>query len=197
MGRAIRESTELRLGADNPRVILLFMKTPSLCLSLFLITMTVNAQPTWEDVMTRLNSDLMALKSLPALPNGIVLPNLFAMSTEDRAALRKTVANRSPDQDQVMMRYADAMAKFYEKTVVPWDLAYALTSVLAGKDLSNDALTPLTGAILHAVYSAFVCINTGSHLGNSAHLRPAVEHAYHALLPLHPPPPTPRTPTPL
>ncbi len=134
--------------------------------------------------MTRLNSDLMALKSLPALPNGIVLPNLFAMSTEDRAALRKTVANRSPDQDQVMMRYADAMAKFYEKTVVPWDLAYALTSVLAGKDLSNDALTPLTGAILDAVDSAFVCMNTGSDLGNSVQFRASVEHAYHALLAL-------------
>ena len=77
------------------------------------------------------------------------------------------------------------MSKVYGETVIPWDLAYALTSVLAGKDLSNDNLRPLTRAILEAVSSAFLCRNEHSNLRDSVQLRAAVEHAYRALLALN------------
>jgi hypothetical protein len=159
------------------------MNAGSLCL--LLLTMMVSAQTIRDEVIvTRLNSDLMALKFLPSLPNGKKLPDLVAMTREDRAALAARVANRNPDQHQVILRYADAMAKLYEETVIPWDLAYALTSVLAGKNLSNHTLTPLTSAILEAVDRAFVCRDTQSDLGKSPQFRASIELAYDALLAL-------------
>jgi len=67
-----------------------------------------------------------------------------------------------------MLRFADDVSKIYGESVIPWELAYALTSVLAGKDLSNPDLAPLTRAILEAVSSAFLCRSEHSNLRESA-----------------------------
>ena len=145
---------------------------------LLLFTLTVSAQTTGDDeLVSRLNSALLPLKSLP---KGDALPDLVAMTAEDRAALRAAVANQNPAQNRVMLRFADDMAELYGVAVILWDFAYALTSVLAGKDVSQDTLTPLTSSILGALDSAFA----RSNLRKSAQFRASVEHAYDALLAL-------------
>jgi len=114
---------------------------------------------------------VQALKFLPSLPIGQALPDLLRIAKEDRAALRATVASKNPDQDRVMLRYADDVSKIYGETVIPWDLACALTSVLAGKDRGRGQ-------------RAFACRNEQSSLRQPVEFRTAVERAYGALLAL-------------
>jgi len=68
---------------------------------------------------------------------------------------------------------------------VSWSQAYTLTSVLAGKDLSEATLTPLTHAILGMMDSALVCLNTSARLHDSARFHTFAEQAYTALLALN------------
>jgi hypothetical protein len=118
------------------------MKAWLLCLLLFPVT--VGAQPAHDEVViTQLNSHLLALKVLPPLPDGKSLSNVYLMDRQQRAAIRKTLDSQNSDQQKAMRSYADAVGKLYQKPVIPWDLAFALTSVLAGRDLSNDSLPPL------------------------------------------------------
>jgi hypothetical protein len=132
------------------------MKT--LSLGLLLVAMTVNAQPIGDDaIVTRLNLDLMALRSLSV---------------------------GSPERSQAMGRYASDINKLYPIGFVTRDLAYALTSALAGKGLSDDTLTPLTRATLGIIDSAFACRTDSSDLRNSVQFRASIEQAYHALLAL-------------
>jgi hypothetical protein len=176
------------------------MKTCAL--SLLLFAMTVHAQRAPDAAgVSQLNADLMALKSLPTLPGGDTLPDPLPMAVTGREALRHSV---SPVQEQVMQQYSRDLnmilakhrvtivdgkdeglegptAGLRGKAFVSWDQAYALTSVLAGKDLSEDLLAPLSGAILGMVDSALVCLNDSSRLRDSAGFRASSEQAYKAL----------------
>jgi hypothetical protein len=105
-------------------------------------------------VVDRLNADLRVLESLPALRPGVVLPDVTAMTPEAREALRAAVANEFPEQDLAMQRYASDVMKTRGMSAVPWDLAYALTSVLRGRKLTDSELTDLNRAMLEAVDAA-------------------------------------------
>jgi hypothetical protein len=94
------------------------------------------------------------------------------------------IASQNSDQQKAMRSYADAVGKLYQKPVIPWYLAFALTSVLAGRDLSNDSLAPLTRAILGALDSAFVCKDVECDLRSSTEFRASVGEAYDSLLAL-------------
>jgi hypothetical protein len=177
------------------------MKTCSL--SLLLLATTVHAQtvPNAQRV-SQLNADLMALRSLPALPAGTTLPDPLTTKGADGVALMRSP---SPDQERAIarlqgdlfsltqQRYAE-IDKFkpgespWMKTFQPlsggWEVAYALTNVLAGKELSDTALTPLTSAMLEMMDSALDSLSNETNLQDSADFRTSVEHAYKALLAL-------------
>jgi hypothetical protein len=153
-----------------------------------LLAVTVQAQTAPEfDFVSRLNADLLPLSALPALSSPL----------EDgvsKAAARKTV---SPEQNAIMDKYRQDLIGFERqrdlatsrpdsllvgmRSFFSWDEAYKLTSALAGKELSEGNLTPLSEAIRGIANSAVVCRNTGSALLDSAEFRASAEKANDAL----------------
>src|SRR5207248_2820429 len=61
------------------------------------------------------------------------------------------------------------------------DQGYKLTSALAGKDLSEDNVTPLVEGIIGMAESAIECRNTSAPLQNSAAFRTSAEKTWTAL----------------
>ena len=165
--------------------------------------MTVHAQTTADPrSASPLKADLMALKSLPGLPAGTTLPDPPTTKGADRVAL---MTSPSPERERAVerlqrdlfnltgQRYAEIdkfkpgespLMKTFQPLSGGWEIAYALTNVLAGKDLSDAALTPLTDAMLDMMDSALDSLSNETKLDDSAEFRTSAEQAYKALLAL-------------
>ena len=166
------------------------MKTWFLFLSIFMAS--VHGQTLTEtEIVARLNSDLVALKSLP--------PSFASLETgvHNRGTLQAMV---SPDQFAIMQRYRQAVGAFQRQRhrdaiassknladgggmlgFANWNQAYLLTSLLAGRDLSDASVTPLTHAILGIVDGAVTCLETSAPLRSSARARTSADATYSAL----------------
>jgi hypothetical protein len=107
------------------------MKKQSLCLLIFAAMATAQS-PDHKELVARLTADLMPMRSIESSP--------------DNAA-----------QQRVMAQFATDISKLHPPGFVSRDLAYALTSAIAGKDLSDDNLTPLVNGILANFGSALAC----------------------------------------
>jgi hypothetical protein len=66
--------------------------------------------------------------------------------------------------------------------VVPWHLAFALTTVLSGRELSDEAIGELINRVLDAFDAAYTCREQGCFLGYSAEFRSAVTRVRDALV---------------
>ena len=137
--------------------------------ALLLFAVTVGAQPDrYEAILTRLNRHLLPLKSM--------------------------AASQGAAQEEIMRRYADEMSKLYQTTVIPRDLSRSLTAALAGKDLTNENLMPLTRSIVAALNLAFDCRESRQcELGKLEGFRSSALGTYNALLALGAGPPQART----
>lgn len=134
------------------------MKTAAL--SLLLFSMAANAQPLSHDEMVaQLNQVLLPLKSVADLPQA---------------------------QAEIATRFVSDLARHYVDGFAVQGLGKPLARVLAGKDLSDDTLTPLTEAILGVIDSTRAWRGDGSRgLRTSPELRASLEQAYSALTALH------------
>jgi hypothetical protein len=61
------------------------------------------------------------------------------------------------------------------------DLAYKLTRALAGKELSEEKVTPLNEAVVQMIESAFECRDKSTSLRDSPTFRDAAAKAWTAL----------------
>jgi hypothetical protein len=148
------------------------METGLPCL-LFLAIASAAGQQLPGPLHAQINANLRLLRSLPA---GDPLPDLTAISPESHLALKQRVSESNPRQDRIMRLFAfDIASSYRDKPVVPWNFAFALTTVLAGREVPDEMLTRLTDEILDAFDAAFACRNQGCYLGYSAEFRRAAE----------------------
>jgi hypothetical protein len=155
------------------------MRTAVACLLVSLVSARAQT-PSVDDFISRLNADLMRLKS----------------ATAGDADLQKTVARafredigKFESQRNFEMKDEAAVDPLLIAGFVPGKSAERLIALLVGKNLSQANLTPLNSAILAMVESAVVCRNTHTSLKDSAQFQVAAEAAYKALpaLGLHDP----------
>ena len=153
-----------------------------LLLPITLLAQTFSA----AQLMDRLSDDLLALSSLPGLPEGSVVVNPLRLAGTDLAKLKAVVKAETPMLDSAMERFAAHAAERYDRLVIPWSLAYVLTSTLAGANLPADSAKLLVASILSSLDSAFVCYETSRPrcLENSVQFRLSVTSAHHTLLAL-------------
>jgi hypothetical protein len=106
---------------------------------LLLLAATATAQTLPEHrVVDRLSDDLVALASLPAMPEGRVVVNPLQLDPNDRAALKTAVKGQTPALDGIMLRFAAHAAERYDKYVVTWSLAYVLPAPWLAGDCQRD-----------------------------------------------------------
>jgi hypothetical protein len=158
------------------------MTTSSRQLIALLLAPTLFAQIPQNEVADRLTADLIALTSIPALPEGSVVPNPRSLDRLALATLKSAVKNRNPELDSAMQKFAADAAQRYDKYVIPWSLAYVLTSALAGKDLPRNSANHIATSTLNALDSAFVCRRTATNLRDSAPFVSALKTLQETLL---------------
>jgi len=164
----------------------------SRCLIALLLAPTLFAQTHPDEVADRLTADLIALNSIPALPEGSVVLNPRSLDRLDLAILKTTVKNRTPDLDRAMQSFAADAAPRYAKYVIPWSLAYVLTSVLAGKNLPRNSAETIATSTLNALDTAFACRRTSTPVRESAQFLSALKALRETLLILEVNPPNVR-----
>jgi hypothetical protein len=131
------------------------MKKRSLCLLIF-ATIANAQQPDSKALIARLNADLMPMRSIESSPD-------------------------NPAQKHVMVQFATDISKLHPPGFVSRDLAYALTSAIAGKDLSDDNLTPLVTGILANFVSALACKAASCDLMKSVQFSTSIKQTHSAL----------------
>ena len=157
------------------------MKTAVWCL-LFLAA-RVGAQTIPDELVDRLATDLSALRNLPN-PNGERLRGFLDLTRSDLTALRSFVSQQAPEQNRAMTRFVDDIADRYGKVLIPWDVAYALTSALAGRELPDEMLKQLSSSFVLAIDSTVSCRDTRSSLRKSVKFRAALESMNNSLVSL-------------
>ena len=158
------------------------MTTSSRCLIFLLLASALFAQTHQNEVAQRLAADLIALTSMPGLPEGSVVLNPRSLDRLDLLNLKAVVKNRTPDLDSAMQKFAADAAPRYDTYVIPWSLAYVLTSVLAGKNLPRNSANLIATSTLTALDSAFVCRRTSTPLRNSAQFLSSLKTLQETLL---------------
>ena len=158
------------------------MKTARNCLLALLLASPLVAQNRSHGVIERLTSDLTSLSSVQTTSKGVSVINPLVLDRLDLAHLKATVKGHNPDLDGIMQRLAADAAKRYDKYVIPWSLAYVVTSVLAGKDLPRHSATLLSTSIIAALDGAFMCRRTATPLRDSPEYRSALTDLRETLL---------------
>jgi hypothetical protein len=163
------------------------MKTVSL--SLLLLAMILHAQPMSDvDIVARMTSDLLPLKSTltasEPLSDEVYTPvELQSLVTYSQHKIiqsyQKDLMEVQFKNNRTVRKPADGSLSF--GSFFSPDQAYKLTSALAGKDLSEESLTPLVEGIVGMAESAVECRNTSSSLQNSAVFRSSAQKAWAAL----------------
>ncbi len=166
------------------RTYTLVMKTASHCSLALLLSPTLFAQSRSDEVVERLTADLISLSSVRGMPEGSAVLNPLSLGRLDLARLKAMVKDQNPDLDSTMQRFAADAAERYDKYVIPWSVAYVVTSVLAGKDLPRNSVTWLVTSIVTALDSAFVCRRTSTPLRDSAEFGSALKRLRETLLSL-------------
>jgi hypothetical protein len=156
----------------------LLMKMAFWCL--LLMAGTVRGEAVSDEFVGRLAGDLAGLKDLPAATER--LHNLQDLSSAERTTLRSFVAEMEPEQDRIMKRFGDDAADRYGEPVLPWDFSYALTTVLMGRDLGDQALRRIASFVVMSMDVALECRTNGSPIRSSAKFRAATELGYRQLL---------------
>lgn len=160
------------------------MKVWYVCL--LLVIEAAYAQP--NAILMRLNGELTELKSLPVVPDRAALSGLPSLGGGHPQTFRKNVAESEPEMYRAANWIAGDISRFhypYPGDFATWELAYALTSVLAGKNLSDDRVAPLTEAIAGVVASAVDCRANLTRLLDSTQFQHSMEQAYKALIALN------------
>ena len=157
------------------------MKTTFFCL--FLLAGSVAGQTLFPDQATaRAALGLSAMRTLPRAAAGEKLHDLQGLTRQELAALRSFVAEQAPEQDRIMLRFQEDIAGRYGEPVISWELAYQLTSVLAGRELPDPVIARLTTSLVNAMDSAISCRKTLSSVRLSAKFRVSTESFYSELL---------------
>jgi hypothetical protein len=159
------------------------MKTVLGCVLLLAPTVLAQTIPQHR-LVERLTEDLISLTFLPEMPEGSVVVDARELASKDRNRLKAVVRDQSPALDGIMLRFAAHVAEQYNESVIPWSLAYVLTSTLAGKSLPEGSVKLLAASIVSSLDNAFVCRKTSTPLRNSAQFRITVKTAYDTLLAL-------------
>jgi hypothetical protein len=134
------------------------MKKGTLCLLFFAIAATAQLKE-YEVIVARLNADLMQMRSID--------------SSAD-----------NPLQTRIMAQFAKDVNALHPLGFVTRNLAFSLTSALAGRDLSDEKLTPLVNGILVNYAAALACKANSCDLLKSVPFRASIEQTYSALVDL-------------
>jgi hypothetical protein len=167
------------------------MKTAFFCLPL--LTAILHAQPVDNaGIVVKMTTDLLPLKS--AMPSSEPLKDdVFTRAELEslvKGTQRQIIQSWQEDLSKVQARYIRSFRKPGDS---PWeapsgfwafsdqDQAYKLTSVLAGRDLSEENLRPLVEGIVGMAESAMESRNTSSPLRDSATFHSSAEKVGAAL----------------
>jgi hypothetical protein len=162
-------------------------------LGCLLLPATLLAQTLPEQrLVDQLSEDLISLTSLRGMSEGSVVVNPRQLTSKELARLKAAVKDQTPELDGIMMRFAAHVAERYDRFVVPWSLAYVLTSTLAGKRLPQSVVKQLAASIVAALDSAVVCRQTSTLTWNCAQFRASAKSAHDTLLALGVAPPNAR-----
>jgi hypothetical protein len=131
------------------------MQKRSLCLLIF-TTIAAAQSPDHKALVARLNADLLPMRSIESSPD-------------------------NPAQKRVMVQFAMDISKLHPPGFVSRDLAYALTSAIAGKDLSDENLTPLVNGILANFVIALACQANSCDLIKSVQFSASIKQTHSAL----------------
>jgi hypothetical protein len=163
------------------------MKTSSFCV-LFAAAI-LHAQPAGDvDIVVRMTADLLPLKSVltstEPLKDDVYRPaELQSLVTYNQhkiiQAYQKDLMELQFKYNRAERRPEDASLSF--RSFFSPDQAYKVTRALAGKDLSEENLTPLVEGIVGMAKSAVECRNTSPPLQDSAAFRSSAEKAWTTL----------------
>jgi hypothetical protein len=131
------------------------MKKRSWCLLIF-ATIATAQSPDHKALVAQLSADLMPMRSIESSPD-------------------------NPAQKRVMAQFAMDVSKLHPPGFVSRNLAFALTSAISGKQLSEDNLTPLVDGILANFISALACKPDSCDLMKSVQFRASIKQSHSAL----------------
>jgi len=134
-----------------------------------------------SQIVDRINSDLVVLRSLPSQE---MLQDPSQLAASDRAALRANLETQNPGQSEAMSTIVGDLNGRYGEPLLSWNSAYVLTGALAGKVLESESLTTFTRSFVRSLDNAFTCSRIRMPVRSCTQFQDSVEQMYAALLPL-------------